>query len=153
MVERAHVVQAVGELDQNDPDVTRHRDDHLAEILRLLFLTALEGDLRDLGHPIHELRDFGAEICLHFRERRAGVLDHVVQQAGDYRRHVEFELCDYQRDVQRMDYVGLARFALLIEMHPRRIFVRAADQIDVGLRVVTLNPPDKSRELVRSVLR
>ena len=53
MIKRAHVVQAVGELDQHDADVVRHRDDHLAEILGLLFLAALKRDLRDLGHAVH----------------------------------------------------------------------------------------------------
>ena len=99
MVERAHVVQAVGELDQHDADVVRHRDDHLAEILGLLFLAALKRDLRDLGHSVDELRDLGAEIRLHLRERRLRILDDVVQQAGDDRRHVELELRDDHRDV------------------------------------------------------
>ena len=62
MIERAHVVQPVGELDQHHPDVMRHRNDHLAEILRLLFLAALEGDLRDLGHAVDQLGDFSAEV-------------------------------------------------------------------------------------------
>ena len=148
MVERAHVVQAVGELDQHDPDVVRHRDDHLAEILGLLLLAALERDLRDLGHAIDQLRDLGAEIRLHLRQRRVRILDDVVQQAGDDRWHVEFELRDDHRDVQRMRYVGLARFALLVEMHPRRVVVRAPDQPDVGLGVVGLHPPDEAGQLV-----
>ena len=153
MVERAHIVQTVGELDQHDADVVRHRDDHLAEILGLLFLAALESDLRDLGHAVDELRDLGAEIRLHLRERRLGILDDVVQQAGDDRRHVELELRDDHRDVQGMRNVGLARFALLIEMHPRRVIVRAPDQPDVGLRVVGLHPPDEAGELVGGALR
>ena len=65
MIERAHVVQAVGQLDQHDANVVRHRDDHLAEILGLLFLAALERDLRDLGHAVNQLRDLGAEVRLH----------------------------------------------------------------------------------------
>ena len=40
VMERAHVVQAVGELDQQHADVLRHRDDELAEILRLAALVA-----------------------------------------------------------------------------------------------------------------
>ena len=33
--QRAHVVQAVGELDENDADIIRHRHQHLLEVLRL----------------------------------------------------------------------------------------------------------------------
>ena len=38
-IKRAHIVQPVGEFDQNDPDVLGHRQQHLAEILRLCMLT------------------------------------------------------------------------------------------------------------------
>ena len=148
MVERAHVVQPIGELDQHDADVVRHRDDHLAEILGLLFLAALERDLRDLGHAIDQLRDLGPERSLHFGQRRLRIFDHVVQQAGDDRRHVQLELRDDHRDVERMRDVGLARLAFLIDMHPRRVVVRAADKADVGLRIVRLHPPDQAGEFV-----
>ncbi len=42
----AHVVQAVGELDKDHPHVAGHRDDHLADVLRLLFLHRPELHLR-----------------------------------------------------------------------------------------------------------
>ena len=38
-IKRAHIVQPVGKFDQNDPDVLGHRQQHLAEILRLCVLT------------------------------------------------------------------------------------------------------------------
>ena len=40
-VQRAHVVQAIGELDEDDPDVLRHREQHLADVLGLLLLVAV----------------------------------------------------------------------------------------------------------------
>jgi len=40
VLQRAHVVRAVGQFDQDDPDVLGHRDQHLAEVLRLLLLDA-----------------------------------------------------------------------------------------------------------------
>ena len=43
-VQRPHVVQPVGELDQQDADVLRHRQHQLAEILRLLGLVGLQLD-------------------------------------------------------------------------------------------------------------
>jgi hypothetical protein len=45
VLERPHVVQAVRELDQDHADVLGHGEDHLAEVLGLLFLRGLEGDL------------------------------------------------------------------------------------------------------------
>ena len=35
VLDRAHVVEAVGELDEDDSHVLRHRDDHLPVVLRL----------------------------------------------------------------------------------------------------------------------
>ena len=34
-VQRPHVVQAVGNLDEDDPDVVAQREQHLPEVLRL----------------------------------------------------------------------------------------------------------------------
>src|SRR5437868_5162701 len=44
VLDRAQVVEAIGELDQDDPQVLRHRDDQLAVVLRLRVLAALELD-------------------------------------------------------------------------------------------------------------
>ena len=56
VLQRPHVVGAVGELDQDDADVARHREDHLAEVLRLLLLAAGEVDLADLGDAVDQRR-------------------------------------------------------------------------------------------------
>ena len=44
-VQRAHVVEPVGELDQDDPDVLGHRQQHLADVLGLLLLVAVGAEL------------------------------------------------------------------------------------------------------------
>ena len=61
-VQRAHVVQAVGELDQDDAHVARHRQQHLAEVLGLRVLLRLEFDLVQLGQAIDELGHRLAEV-------------------------------------------------------------------------------------------
>ena len=65
IAERAHVVQPVGQLDEDDPDVLGHGDDHLADVLRLLLLDAAEGHLRQLGDTVDEQRDLVAELLAH----------------------------------------------------------------------------------------
>ena len=42
-VQRPHVVESVGELDEHDPDVLGHRQEHLADVLGLLLLVAVRG--------------------------------------------------------------------------------------------------------------
>ena len=52
----AHIVQAVGQLDHDDPDVLRHGDEHLAQVLHLLlFLGGITGvlHLSQLGDAVH----------------------------------------------------------------------------------------------------
>ena len=68
-VERAHVVQAVGELDQDDPDVRGHRDHHLAVVLGLRLVARLERDAGELGHAVDQARDLLAERLADLVER------------------------------------------------------------------------------------
>ena len=101
--DRPHVVQAVGELDQDDPDVAGHRDHHLAVVLGLAVVAALEGDAGQLREAVHELGDLLAELLSHLVERRARVLDGVVQQGGAERLRVEPHA---RADLRHADRVG-----------------------------------------------
>ena len=65
VIERAHVVQAIGELDEDDADVVDHRQQHLAEVLRLTLLTRGERDGAELRHAFDDVRDLGAEQLLY----------------------------------------------------------------------------------------
>ncbi len=82
VLDRAHVVEAVGELDEDDARVLRHRHDHLAVVLDLGVLAARELDARQLRDAFDEPRDLVAELGLHVGDVRLRVLDDVVQQGG-----------------------------------------------------------------------
>ena len=86
--QRAHVVQAVGELDDDDADVLGHRHEHLAQVLDLRVFLRLVGDARQLGDAVDELRDLGAEFLGDLFARDDRVLDHVVEEGGGDRRAV-----------------------------------------------------------------
>ena len=79
-LDRAHVVQAVGELDQHDAHVLRHRHDHLAIVLGLGLLAAREVDLGELCDALDQQRDLVAELLTHLVQLGVRVLDHVVHQ-------------------------------------------------------------------------
>jgi len=81
-VERAHVVEAIGELDQDDADVLRHREEHLAEALGLRILERGELDLVELGHAVDHVGHRLAERSLDLRLRDGGIFHHVVKQRG-----------------------------------------------------------------------
>ena len=113
-LERAHVVQAVGELDQDDPDVRGHRDHHLAVVLGLRLVARLERDPGQLGHAVDEAGDLLAERLADLVERGARVLDGVVQQRGAQRLGVEAHAGADLRDADRVGDEVLARLAALV---------------------------------------
>ena len=59
--QRAHVVQPVGELDQDDAHVARHRQQHLAKRLGLAFLAGGELQLVQFGQAIDQVGGRRAE--------------------------------------------------------------------------------------------
>jgi hypothetical protein len=67
--ERAHVVQSVGQLDEQHPEVLGHRHQHLAHRRGLLRLTRVELDPFELGHPVDDPRDLVTEVLV---ARRSG---------------------------------------------------------------------------------
>ena len=135
MVQRPHVVQAVGELDQDDADVVDHRQQHLAEVLRLALLARRELDRAELGHPFDDVGDVGAEQLPDPLDRRLGVLDDVVEQAGGDGDDVELHVGEQVGDLERMHEVGLARMPHLSLVLEGRKDVRAPQQFGVGVRI------------------
>ena len=89
--QRTHVVQAVGDFDQDHPHVVRKREQDFAEILRLLRSIGIEY-ARHLRKPIDHLGDLGPEDALHIFDRVLRILHNVVQQGGDDRFDAEPDL-------------------------------------------------------------
>ena len=83
VVHGAHVVQAVGNFDEDDTDVLRHGDEHLAQVLGLLLLVARILHARQLGDALDYVRHGGTELALHIVIGSGRILYHVVQQRGD----------------------------------------------------------------------
>ena len=117
VLERAHVVQAVGQLDQDDAHVRRHRQQHLAEVFRLRFDQALEFDFFELGQAVDEGGDRRAEAFDQLFLLDVLVFHHVVQQRGHDGLGVKLPVGADFGDRDRMDNVGFARLADLAEMH------------------------------------
>jgi len=134
----AHVVQPVGQLDEDHSYVVHHRHQQLAEILGLLLLQAGEGDLADLGDPFDKARDLGAEGLFDLLSSGERVLEHVVQQTDGYGYGIEVHLGEDVGDFERVRQIRLAAAAKLILMLLGAEDVCAAHEIYVGLRVVPL---------------
>ena len=141
VADRPHVVQPVGELDEQDAQVLRHRHQELAEVLRLLVRGRGELEVGELGHPVDQLGDLLAEAERDLGVGRERVLDGVVQERGDDRRVVELLLGEQDRHRDRMGEVGLAVLAELPLVHLPRVVVGGLDQAAVGVRVVGADEP------------
>ena len=80
---RAHIVQPVGDLDEDDADVLRHRHEHFAEVFHLLVLAARELHAGELCDALHDIGYLAAELPGDVLVGDGGVLNAVVQQRRD----------------------------------------------------------------------
>ena len=147
MVERPHVVQAVGQLHQDDADVVDHREQHLAEVLRLALLARRKRDGADLGDAFDDVGDLGAEELLDAVDGGQRVFDDVVQQSGRDRHRVELHVGQEVGDRQRVNQVRLAGMANLSPVLESGEDIRPPEQLDVGVRTVG---PDFFEEILEA---
>ena len=108
-----HVVQPVGQLDDQHPPVVGHGHEHLADGGGLLGLLGVELEAVELGDALHDQGHVGTEIPVDDLGGDPGVLDGVVQQGGGHRLGVETQVGDDPGDGDRVGDVGLARAAQL----------------------------------------
>ena len=146
MFEGTHVVQAVGELDEDDADVVDHGQHHFAEVLGLRFFPGGEIDFADLGDAFDDVRDLFAELLADFNGGDRGVFDGVVEQAGGDGNGIHFHVGEHVADLERMHQVGLARGAGLSGVVLLGEFVGLLDQVEVVVGTVLAQLPHQLAE-------
>ena len=130
------VVGAVGEFDQNDPNISGHRKDHLAVVFRLAFLAAGKFHLADFRYAIHQLINFIAEQVLNFFGSGEGILDGIVQKPGGNRLLIHFQTRQVVGDFDGMGNIGFARFSALASMGFRRVEVCVQNDIHIRFGMI-----------------
>ena len=113
MLESPHVVEAVGELDDDHADVGDHGEEHLADVFGLVVFAVGELDFVELGNAIDDVGDLLAEALGDLRGGDIGIFDGVVEEAGGDGGGVHLEFGEDLRDLKGMDDVRLAGGALL----------------------------------------
>ncbi len=113
VLQRAHVVQPVGQLDQHHAHIRHHRQQHLAHVFRLAVFAVGELDLVDLGHALDNVRHLVAEALRNLLARGLRVLHGVVQQRRRNGRRVQLHLHQHLRYLERVHNIGLATQARL----------------------------------------
>ena len=139
VVKGAHVVQAVGQFDQQDPDVFGHGQDQLAEVLGLGRVVRLKLDAGQLGDAVHQARHLLAEVVFDLLQGGRGVLDGVVKERRDDRRGVQLIRGQNPRHLQGMGEIGIARgpFLHAVGLHGENI--GAVKGVLVGAWIVRLD--------------
>ena len=124
-------MQPVGELHEDHAQVAHHREQHLAERLRLRFLAVLELDLVELGDAVDELGDRRAEACceLFFGDRR--VFYDIVEDRCDDGVGIDAQLREDLGGGDRVGDVGFAGLALLAAVRLGAELGGLADALDL----------------------
>ena len=98
-LQRAHVVQAVGQLDHHDAHIVDHGEQHLADVLGLPRFRSEKIEPADFRGAFHQARYVSAEYFVNLRERNFGVFDDVMQQRGaqrgDVKPHIREKVCHF----------------------------------------------------------
>jgi len=132
-------VQTIGELDQDDAQITHHREQHFAERFRLRFFSTFELDLIEFCDAIDDLGDGFTKATrqLFFGDRR--IFDDIMQDRGDDRVGVDLETREDDARCNGVGDVGLARFSFLPFVGFGAEFGGDPDAFDLFRRQVTLS--------------
>jgi len=78
-VQRPHIVQTVGELNDDNADILYHRQHHFTKIFGLRLGLAAKIDLRQFADAIDQFGYFFAEFLYQVFFKRWRIFDHVMQ--------------------------------------------------------------------------
>ena len=109
ILQRAHVMETVRNLDQNDADISCHGDEDLPVVGRLVLRIVLAPILQstDLGHGVDKIRNFRTELSGKLLLTDAGIFNGIVQIAGRNRTRAAMKTCQNIGDIGQMNDIGL----------------------------------------------
>ena len=144
VLESAHIVQAVGQLDQNHADILGHGQEHLPQVLRLdLNLVGRIGQLAQLGDAVHQEGHLVAEFLGDLLRGHDRILHRVVEKARHNGLLVELQVRQNDGNAERMDDIRLSRFAKLPLVGRVSDFVRLLNHADIGRRMIFQHAADE----------
>ncbi len=82
VLERAHIVQPVSQLDEHNAHIGHHGQQHLANVFGLAVFSVGELNFVDLGDALNDVGHLFTELCLDLFAGGGRVFNSVVEQAG-----------------------------------------------------------------------
>ena len=132
-----HVVEPVGDLDEDDPDVLAHGKEHLPQVLHLLVFLGGVLDTGQLADALHQVGDGGRKELRHILMGGGCILNDVVEQGGLDGLTVQLQFLRHDLGHgQGMDDIRLAALALLALVALVGIVKGGAYLVKVSGRVV-----------------
>ena len=127
VLQRAHVVQAVGQLDQHDAHVRHHRQKHLAHVFGLARFRRLDVQAADFRNALDQMRYFRPKTFFNARNGILRVFYGVVENCCGQRDGIQPHIGEDMRNFEQMREIRLTGTAELVVMPLRSDLVRAAD--------------------------
>jgi hypothetical protein len=136
VMQRAHVVQTVGELHQQHPHILGYGQNELPQVFGLPLVVGGRFQAGKLGDALHQFADLLAEQPVDVGARHFGIFDDVVQQGRHDGGGVETVVGENTRDLDGMSEIGIPRRAFLRAVHAHGVDIGAIQQRFVGAGVV-----------------
>ena len=136
----AHIVQAIGELDQEHARVVSDGEQELPEILRLLGVFRDEVEPAELGQAIDQPPNFVPERLVYLFAGNRRIFNRIMQHRRRDRGVINLKLGQDGRHFERMGEIRIAGRALLAAMRLHREHIGAVQQILIGVRIVAADP-------------
>jgi hypothetical protein len=147
VLQGTHVVQPVGQLDEDDADIIGHGEEHLAEVFRLALLFGLEVNFTDLGDAVYQVGNLFAEHPGKLFQCGQGIFNGIVQQTGNHRRDIELQVGKNGRNLHRVHQIRLTGEPCLSLMHLGAVDIGLADKIQVCCLIIR---GDLAEDVVKS---
>ena len=120
------IVEAISKFDEQNTDVTTHRDNHFAQSLRLGVCSVT--DFVELCYAVDELCNCGTKICGELFQAVVSVFNGVVQKSSSKRWRGHTDLSQNRGDGDRVSNVGFPALTHLPAMGFFCRTIRALDQ-------------------------
>ena len=127
----AHIVEAVCQLDQYNSNILCHSNKYLTMIAGEIFFFILEFQGTDFCDRLYQRGDFLSEHITHFLNGNVTVLHNIMQKACRNRLWSCTKHRQYVADLYRMNNIRLPAFAVLPCMIFLRTQICSRDQIDI----------------------
>ena len=136
-LEGPHIVQPVRQLDDDDPDILGHGQEHFPQVLRLHFqFVGRIGQPSQFGDAVHQKRYLFPEHFPDLVLAHLGVLHHIVEESRRDGLLIHLQVRQDNGHPQRMDDVRLPGFAALVAVGLLRRLIGLPDHAHVRGRMV-----------------